>query len=98
MGLKFKDIIVKNEIEIKDLKDKVLAVDSMNLLYQFLTTIRAADGSNLTNSKGDVTSHLIGLFNQPFFRGGRHSRGLLIQSVIGAERTLWGDIGPHRFI
>ena len=36
MGLKFKDLVVKQEIAIKDLKDKVLAVDSMNILYQFL--------------------------------------------------------------
>jgi len=64
MGLKFKDIVVKKEIAIKDLKDKVLAVDSMNLLYQFLTTIRGADGTALTDSKGRVTSHLIGLFNR----------------------------------
>ena len=64
MGLKFKDLVVKKELAIKDLKDKVLAVDSMNLLYQFLTTIRSADGSALTDSKGRVTSHLIGLFNR----------------------------------
>jgi flap endonuclease-1 len=64
MGLKFKDIIVKQEIQISDLKDKILAVDSMNLLYQFLTTIRGPDGSALTDSKGHVTSHLIGLFNR----------------------------------
>lgn len=62
MGLQFKELIVKKEISIKELKGKVLAVDSMNLLYQFLTTIRAPDGSVFTNSKGQVTSHLIGLF------------------------------------
>lgn len=64
MGLKFKEIIVKEEISIKDLKGKILAIDSMNLLYQFLTTIRSLDGSALTDSKGRVTSHLIGLFNR----------------------------------
>ncbi|MBU1111485.1 MAG: flap endonuclease-1 [archaeon] len=64
MGLKIKDIIVKEEISIKDLSGKVLAIDSMNLLYQFLTTIRQADGKVFTNSKGVVTSHLIGLFNR----------------------------------
>ena len=64
MGLQFKDLVVKKEIAIKDLKGKILAVDSMNLLYQFLTTIRSADGSALTDSKGRVTSHLIGLFNR----------------------------------
>jgi flap endonuclease-1 len=64
MGLQFKDLIVKEEITVKNLKDKILAVDSMNLLYQFLTTIRSMDGSALTDSKGRVTSHLIGLFSR----------------------------------
>jgi len=64
MGLQFKDIVTKKEIAIKDLKDKVLAIDSMNLLYQFLTTIRSADGSVLTDKKGRTTSHLIGLFSR----------------------------------
>lgn len=64
MGLNFKDLVVKKEISISDLKGKVLAVDSMNLLYQFLTTIRSPDGSVLTDSKGRVTSHLIGLFSR----------------------------------
>jgi len=64
MGLQFKELVVRKEITIKDLKDKVLAVDAMNMLYQFLTTIRAQDGSALLDSHGNVTSHLIGLFNR----------------------------------
>ena len=64
MGLKFKDIVTKNEISIKELKGKILAVDSMNILYQFLTSIRGPDGTVLTDSQGRVTSHLIGLFNR----------------------------------
>jgi len=64
MGLNFKDLVVKKEITIKDLSGKVLAIDSMNLLYQFLTTIRGPDGSVLTDDKGRVTSHLIGLFSR----------------------------------
>ena len=64
MGLQFKDLIIKEEITVKSLKDQILAVDSMNLLYQFLTTIRSMDGSALTDSKGRVTSHLIGLFSR----------------------------------
>ena len=64
MGLKFKDIVVREEISTKDLNGKILAVDSMNLLYQFLTTIRGIDGSVLTDKHGNVTSHLIGLFNR----------------------------------
>ena len=64
MGLQFKNIVVKEEISISDLKGKILAVDTMNMLYQFLTTIRSIDGSVLTDSQGNVTSHLIGLFNR----------------------------------
>src|SRR3989339_433223 len=62
MGLNFKELVVKKEVSISELRDKILAVDSMNLLYQFLTTIRSPDGTILTDSKGRVTSHLIGLF------------------------------------
>lgn len=64
MGLQFKELVVKKEISLADLKDKVLAVDTMNLLYQFLTTIRAPDGAALTDKNGNVTSHLIGLFSR----------------------------------
>lgn len=64
MGLQFKDLVIKKEIAISDLKGKILAVDSMNLLYQFLTTIRGIDGSPLTDNQGRTTSHLIGLFSR----------------------------------
>jgi len=64
MGLRFKDLTVRKEISIPDLQNKILAVDSMNLLYQFLTTIRNRDGTPFTNTKGKITSHLIGLFNR----------------------------------
>ncbi len=64
MGVSLKDLITKEEIELKDLKDKVLVFDTFNMLYQFLTTIRSVDGSLLTDSKGHVTSHLIGLFSR----------------------------------
>ena len=64
MGLNFKDLVIKKEISISDLHGKVLAIDSMNLLYQFLTTIRSPDGTPLTDKKGHVTSHLIGLFSR----------------------------------
>ncbi|MBT3303731.1 flap endonuclease-1 [Candidatus Woesearchaeota archaeon] len=64
MGVSLKELITKEEIELKDLSGKVLAFDAFNMLYQFLTTIRAVDGSPLTDSKGHVTSHLIGLFSR----------------------------------
>jgi flap endonuclease-1 len=62
MGIKFKDIVSAQPITLDELKDKVLAIDAHNMLYQFLTTIRQRDGSVLTDSKGRTTSHLNGLF------------------------------------
>jgi len=64
MGVALKDLFIAEEIELSNLKDKILAVDSYNLLYQFLTTIRARDGSLLMDSKGNITSHLVGLFSR----------------------------------
>ncbi len=62
MGVKIKDLIPGETITISALQNKVLAVDAFNMLYQFITTIRQPDGSPLTDSHGNVTSHLIGLF------------------------------------
>jgi len=62
MGLSIKDIIKKEEIALEDLNGKIVAVDAFNVLYQFLTTIRQYDGKPLMDSKGNVTSHLSGLF------------------------------------
>lgn len=64
MGTKLKDLLVMKEISFEDLKGKKLVVDSFNILYQFLSTIRQRDGSLLMDSKGNVTSHLTGLFNR----------------------------------
>lgn len=62
MGLQISEIVPKKEISIKDLKGKTVAIDAYNTLYQFLTTIRQADGTPLMDSNGNVTSHLSGLF------------------------------------
>jgi flap endonuclease-1 len=64
MGVAFKDLIISKEIELDDLKNKVIVIDSYNVIYQFLTTIRGADGTLLMDSKGNVTSHLVGLFSR----------------------------------
>ncbi|MBW3018983.1 flap structure-specific endonuclease, partial [Candidatus Woesearchaeota archaeon] len=64
MGVNLKDLVVRHNISLDDLKGKSLIVDGHNMLYQFLTTIRARDGSMLTSSSGNVTSHLIGLFSR----------------------------------
>jgi flap endonuclease-1 len=64
MGVAISELIPVTEIKIDDLKGKTLAVDGYNVLYQFLTTIRGPDGSPLTDSHGNVTSHLTGLFSR----------------------------------
>ena len=64
MGVAFKDLIISKEIELDFLENKIIILDSFNVLYQFLTTIRGMDGSYLTDSKGNVTSHLVGLFSR----------------------------------
>lgn len=64
MGVAFKDLIISNEISIDDLSNKILTVDAYNTIFQFLTTIRSRDGSLLMDSKGDVTSHLVGLLSR----------------------------------
>ncbi|MDK2789893.1 MAG: flap endonuclease [Methanothermococcus sp.] len=62
MGVQFNDIIPRKEITLKFLKNKTVAIDSMNVLYQFLSSIRLRDGSPLTNSKGEITSTYNGVF------------------------------------
>jgi flap endonuclease-1 len=64
MGVALKELITKKELNIKDLKDKILVIDAYNNLYQYITSIRQRDGSLLTDSKGNVTSHLVGLFSR----------------------------------
>lgn len=64
MGVAITDLLVGKEIKVDDLKNKVLAVDAFNMLYQFITTIRMQDGTPLKDSKGRITSHLIGLFSR----------------------------------
>ncbi len=64
MGVNLKELVTKKPITFEDLKGKVLAIDAYNILYQFLSTIRSPDGRLLTDSKGRVTSHLIGLFSR----------------------------------
>ena len=64
MGVAFKDLVVSNEIDLDFLKNKIIILDAYNVLYQFLTTIRGRDGSLLTDSKGNITSHLVGLFTR----------------------------------
>ncbi|NPA62300.1 MAG: flap endonuclease-1 [Methanococci archaeon] len=62
MGVQFGDFIPKRQISLDDLKGKKVAIDGMNALYQFLTSIRLKDGSPLKNKKGEITSAYNGIF------------------------------------
>jgi flap endonuclease-1 len=62
MGLNIREIIPRREIEISDLRGKILCVDAFNTLYQFLSSIRQPDGTPLMDNKRRITSHLSGIF------------------------------------
>ncbi|MFH1308212.1 MAG: flap endonuclease-1 [archaeon] len=62
MGLNIAEIVPRKAIQLSDLKGKLIAVDASNIIYQFLSTIRQPDGTPLQDSKGNITSHLSGLF------------------------------------
>ena len=64
MGIAFKDLVTSKEISLEELSGKILAVDAYNTIFQFLTTIRSRDGSPLMDSKGNITSHLVGLLSR----------------------------------
>ena len=64
MGVQITELIGGREAGLDELRNKTFAVDTYNLLYQFLSSIRQGDGSLLTDSKGRVTSHLAGLLNR----------------------------------
>mgnify|MGYP006422865717 CR=1 FL=1 len=57
----YPDLIEEKEIE--DFKNKKIAIDISILLYQFVISVRNT-GSDLTNKKGELTSHILGLFNK----------------------------------
>jgi flap endonuclease-1 len=61
MGFNLAPLVVKRQLRLEDLRGRSLAVDANNMLYQFLALIRMRDGRSFTDSKGNVTSHLVGL-------------------------------------
>lgn len=64
MGVAITELLDSQEIKLNELKGKILAVDAFNILYMFTTTIRGPDGAPLMNAKGEITSHLTGLFSR----------------------------------
>ncbi|MHB1908353.1 MAG: flap endonuclease-1 [Nitrososphaerales archaeon] len=74
MGVNLRDIAEPKQISLEDLKDRTLAIDAFNTLYQFLSIIRGESGDLLRDSSGNVTSHLSGLFyrNMNLLNSGIH--------------------------
>ena len=64
MGVALTELLLIKEIDLEFLQNKVLVVDAPMWLYQFLSSIRQRDGTLLMDSKGNVTSHLMGLFTR----------------------------------
>ena len=62
MGVAIKNILTYQEIPLSQLSNKKITVDSFNMIFALLSSIRQADGQALVDSKGRVTSHLKGLF------------------------------------
>ncbi len=65
MGVNLREIIPKSavrELALDELRNRIVAIDAYNTLYQFLTAIRQPDGTPLMDRYGRVTSHLSGLF------------------------------------
>ena len=61
MGVAITELLLIKETDLDFLSGKTLAIDAPMWLYQFLSSIRQRDGSLLADSKGNVTSHLVGL-------------------------------------
>jgi flap endonuclease-1 len=64
MGVDIGSLFKWEKITYKDLKDRVIAIDAHNVLHQFLSSIRQRDGTPLKNSRGEITSHLTGIFHR----------------------------------
>lgn len=62
MGVDIGKIVPKHEINLENLKGKIIVIDAFNALYQFLANIRQPDGTPLMDNKGNITSHLSGLY------------------------------------
>src|SRR3989344_761159 len=64
MGVKLTSILEKKPITFDELTGKTIAVDFSNSAYQFLSSIRQPDGTLLMDSKGNITSHLMGIWTR----------------------------------
>lgn len=62
MGVNIGEIVPKQPVTLERFKNKIIAIDAYNALYQFLSIIRQPDGTPLKDAYGRITSHLSGLF------------------------------------
>ena len=64
MGVKLPGILPVKTLSWEDLKGKKIGIDASNSIYQFLSSIRQKDGTPLMDSKGNITSHLMGILTR----------------------------------
>lgn len=64
MGVNLSGLTEPQNIELSDISGKKIAIDSYNIIYQFLSSIRQPDGQPLCDSSGRTTSHLTGLIHR----------------------------------
>jgi len=62
MGVSLRQIVPIEKVELNDIRNKIIAMDANNHLYQFLSAIRTPKGDSIKDSKGRIVSHLLGLF------------------------------------
>ncbi len=63
MGVQLKNLLVKQEVSMEELKGRRIAIDAFNWIYQFLSIIRDRYTQQpLRNSEGKITSHISGIF------------------------------------
>ena len=77
MGVNLTPIIVKRVTSLEALNGKSMAVDAFNVLHQFLALIRTRNGTPLSDPRGRVTSHLVGLVFRTTHLIADHRMGLV---------------------
>ncbi len=61
MGVNLKPVLRHTNPPLENLAGKVIAIDTYNMIYQFLSSIRDKRGFLFTAADGTVSSHLMGL-------------------------------------
>ena len=64
IGPLLKDLNVGKQVDPSFFEGKKVAIDALPTIYEMLATIRDRRGGYLHDSKGRITSHLVGLFNR----------------------------------